>query len=233
MTEEKKRPGDQPYSLEELNQQFSSITKKTGKKENSGVLMPLILVAVVLIAALIVWQVRAGTSSTQSTEGSSREVTTAANRISEPEPDMESQPLADPEPQSPAATEAETFHESILSEEEQEKWASHELNGENIYVELNSKIYLDGNNAYIRLINPIYSAYYYSITIYPAGEEEAILYQSEKIAPGTILEAVMLSKVPTQEQYPAVVKYLVYDENGSGLGTYSVNVEFTNDEQYK
>lgn len=257
MTEEKKRPKDQPFSLEELNQQFSSgVTRKKRQKEISGIWKLILAAGVVLIAALVVWRLSAGTSSTRSARdseampvtGNEIQGTSAVGREPNPESDpgagteanqeasstdTESQSSVSTEPETSNTVEPETFHESILSEEEQEKWMSKELSGDNIYVELNSRIYLDGTNAYIRLINPIYSAYYYSITIYPKDEEETILYQSEKIAPGTILEAVVLSKEPTGEQYPAVVKYLVYDEKGSGLGTYSVDVEFTTDEQYK
>jgi len=198
MTEEKKRPRNEQYSLEELNQQFkSNIKKKNNKKLKRrvpAVLMLVLLVVVVLITALIIWKV----NGTQSLDGSTEDT--------------------------------EIFNESILSEEENEKWATTDLDGEKIYIVLNTKIYLDGSRAYIRLINPIYSTYFYNITICPEGEEDTILYQSEKIAPGTILEAVTLTTEPTEEQYSAIVKYQVYDGEGNELGTHPVNVEFTSEE---
>lgn len=213
MTEEKKRPKNEQYSLEELNQQFASNIKRKRKKKQKripGVLMLGFLAAVVLIVILIVWKVTTGIQSA----GGSTEDTAAAKNVTD-------------------EAEAEVFNESVLSEEEQEKWASTGLDEDNIYVELNSKIYLEESKAYLRLINPIYSTYYYSITIYPQGEEETILYQSEKIAPGTILEAVMLTAEPSEKQYAAVVKYYVYDGEGNELGSHPVNAEFTTEEQYK
>lgn len=216
MTEEKNRSGDTQYSLDELNQQFVSNIKKKKKKKRKkykgtfGIGMLVLLAAVVLIVAGAVWKVTTGTRSA----GKSTEDTAAAKTVIDEE-------------------ETEMFNESVLNEEEQEKWAETDLDEENIYVELNSKIYLDGSKAYIRLINPIYSAYYYTITIYPEGEEDTLLYQSEKIAPGTILEAVALTAEPTEEQYSAIIKYDVYDAVGNELGSHPVSVEFTTDEQYK
>lgn len=210
MTEQKKRLRNEPFSLEELNQQFSkNIKKKKKKKEIPGIWMVILLVVVVLIVVLVVWKVRSGT---QSVNGSTADA--AAKTVTSEE-------------------ETEKYNETSLSEEDQEKWTSTDVNGENIYVELNSKIYLDGSKAYIRLINPIYSAYYYTITIYPEAEEDNLLYQSEVIAPGTILEVAMLTAEPTEEQYPAVVKYRIYDGDGNEMGTHPVKVEFTTDEQYK
>lgn len=217
MTEDKKRSGDTQYSLEELNQQFISNIKKKKKKKHKGVFgigMLVLLAAVVLIVAAVIFKIK---TQTQSTGGNTENVTAGdtADKTTETE------------------AEAEIYNESILSEEEQEKWASTGLDEDNIYVELNSKIYLEESKAYLRLINPIYSTYYYSITIYPQGEEETILYQSEKIAPGTILEAVMLTAEPSEKQYAAVVKYYVYDGEGNELGSHPVNAEFTTEEQYK
>lgn len=224
--EEKQRPGDQPYSLEELNQQFSSsISKQKKPKKISAILLLVLLAAVVLIIALIAWRIMAGNQSSGERTGEVTAVTTGENNIKEIETEAQKETLIE--------TQMETFSESILNEEEREKWTSNDLNAENVYVELNSKIYLDGSKAYIRLINPIYSSFSFRITLHPEGEEDTILYQSEKLAPGTILEAVMLAAEPAQEQYHAVVKYLVYDGGGNELGTYSVNVEFTTDEQYK
>ena len=211
MTEQKKKLKSEPFSLEDLNQQFSRNIKKKKKrkKEIPGIWMVILLVVVVLIVVLVMWKVSSGAQSDNGNTADSAAKTVTSEK------------------------DAETYNETSLSEEEQEKWTTTDVNGENIYVELNSKIYLEGSKAYIRLINPIYSDYYYSITIYPEAEEDTLLYQSEKISPGTILEAAMLTSEPTEEQYSAVVKYRIYDGDGNDLGTHPVNVEFTTDEQYK
>lgn len=212
MMEENKSPIAEQYSLEELNRQFESNIKKKRKKKYKGILgivMPVLLAVVVLIVILVIKE----STGSQST-GESIKDTAAAKNVTNDE-------------------ETDGGHKSILSEAEQEKWTAADLDEENIFVILNTKIYLDGNKAYIRLINPIYGTYYYSITIYPETEEDTILYQSEKIAPGTILEAAMLTAEPTEAQYAAVVKYQVYDEEGNELGTHPVQVEFTTDEQFK
>lgn len=233
MTEEKKKPGDEPYSLEELNNQFKSNINKKNKKNNKRVpAMILALLVLAALIALIIWKV----GGSGSTEGSTEDPATVGGAANDQDPtaadgaaDNDETAAAD----SMNIEETETYNESILSEEDQEKWTSTEPNGETIFIELKDIVYLDGRKAYIRLVNPIYSTYYYNITIYPEGEEDTILYQSEKIAPGTILEAVMLTAEPTEEQYQAVVKYQVYNEDGNELGTHPVSVEFTIDEQYK
>lgn len=200
MTIEKKRPRDKQYSLEELNQHFAyTIKRKQNRKHREVQRIRMLALLVLGVLVILVIILTLLKAGTQSTGESNK------NKVT----DM--------------------YNESILSEEEQERWASTDLDGEKIYVVLNTKINLDGSNAYIRLINPIYCTYYYSITIYPEGEEDTILYQAEKVAPGTILEAVRLSSEPSEEQYYAVVKYQIYDEEGNEVGIHTVSVEFITD----
>ena len=113
----------------------------------------------------------------------------------------------------------------ILTSEEQEKWMNMEAQKGKFYIELNTRIKVDDTKAYIRLINPIYSAYTFSIQMWEKGDKTNLLYASEKLMPGTILEAVNLTRPLTSEEHEVVVNYVVYDEAGEESDSYPVDVK--------
>ena len=213
MAEEKK----DNLSLEALNQQFSTeVKKKESRKKNKKRIIAVLAAAIVVVLVIVAWTMGDSIPVVQSIR----------NQLSGSSNDKNSKGTA---VQIDADGEG---NESILTEDEQAKWKNEEVevNGEKIFVELNTMIKLDGQKAYIRLINPIYSSYTVSVTIYPQNDEESILYQSEHLAPGTILEAIMLEQEPKEKERSAVVLYTVYDSDGKEIGTHAVDVEFTNEE---
>lgn len=131
-----------------------------------------------------------------------------------------------PKSESAAATGASEQAPSSLTTAEQKKWTEkqQDAEGEMIYVEMNDEVSVQGTTAYLRLMNPIYSTNYLQIRIYPKENKNKILYDSEMLAPGTILEAVRLSEEPTEQQTDIVVLYTVYDAQGVKLGTHPVTV---------
>lgn len=226
------------YSLDELNEQFlkgikpsqnKNIDQKKSPMRNATLLSLLIIViAFILILTIILWP-RKETAVPAVSVPEQTALESAANEtgLSNGTDSVNETGAGD--------REIDNGNQSVLSDEEQQKWFSQEidLEGKEVYIELNSRIYLEDNKAYIRLINPIYSIYYYKISIYPREAEDTILYQSEMLAPGTILEAVVLQKELSESEYEAVVEYKIYDSEGNELGRHPVNVEFTTDQQYK
>lgn len=123
-------------------------------------------------------------------------------------------------------------YETILNEEEKEEWKNRETDSSRLFVQLNQKLNVDKNrNAYLRLINPPYSAFYIQIKIYEQDNPETVLYQSDSLKPGTILEYAEFDSVPEPGQYGAEVEYTVYDKDGNKVGTHEVAVDMTVQEQ--
>ena len=112
-----------------------------------------------------------------------------------------------------------------LTVEERENWESIEVQEGKFYVELNGRIEVNNKKANIRLVNPIYSAYTISIQLWEKDDESNLLYESEKLRPGTILEMIRLSEPLTKEESTCIVKYIIYDEEGNEKATHPMDVK--------
>jgi hypothetical protein len=115
---------------------------------------------------------------------------------------------------------------TILTAKELENWQDIEVQEGKIYVELNGKIEVDNKKANIRLVNPIYSAYTISIELWEKKEENNLLYESEKLKPGTILEMIRLSEPLTEGETEGVVNYIIYDEEGNEKASHPIDITF-------
>lgn len=102
---------------------------------------------------------------------------------------------------------------SLLTKDEQEQWVSQAAEEEIIPIELNTRIEVQGDRALIRLLNPVYSAYPIKVRILKE-EGEQVLYESERLAPGTVLESVPLIGLGEgkEEEFDADVEYTVYED---------------------
>ena len=113
------------------------------------------------------------------------------------------------------STSEEKTVESTLTKEEQEAWDNIQVDGEKVHIDLNTRINVsEDGRAQIRLANPIYNAYTISIEIFAGENREQIFYQSEKLAPGTILDTINLLLQPEKEVTEAIVEYTIYDSQG-------------------
>lgn len=113
----------------------------------------------------------------------------------------------------------------VLTEAEQEKWDSIEVQEGKLYIELNGRIEVDGAKANIRLVNPIYSAYTIGIQLWEKQNEDNLLYESEKLMPGTVLETIRLSTPLNYDEYECIVNYIIYDDEGNEKTVYPVEVK--------
>ena len=112
----------------------------------------------------------------------------------------------------------------VLTAEEQEKWESMEVQEGQLYIELNGRIEVNEQKANIRLVNPIYSAYAIRIQVWEKKDENNLLYESEKLMPGTILETVKFSRELAAGEHEGVVNYIIYDDAGDEKSSYPINV---------
>ena len=122
-------------------------------------------------------------------------------------------------------TESDRIVPVVLTSEEQEKWDSIEVQEGKLYIELNGKIEVDGTKANIRLVNPIYSAYTIGIQLWEKQDENNLLYESERLMPGTILETIRLSAPMVHAEYECIVNYIVYDKEGNEKVSHPIDVK--------
>lgn len=114
---------------------------------------------------------------------------------------------------------------SILTEEEQKDWREKEKDSSRVFIQLNQKVEItDMSNVYLRLINPPYSVFTIEVKVYTESSPESILYESDRIAPGTVLEYVPFTGTLDAGSHPAKVEYTVFDEDGNELGTHVVDI---------
>lgn len=119
-------------------------------------------------------------------------------------------------------------YEDILTDNEKEEWKSRAADSSRLFVQMNQKLNVDGDQkVYIRLVNPPYSAFDIQIKIYTQDDPDTVLYQSEILKPGEILEYAEFENIPEAGDYTAGVEYTVYDSGGNRIGTHEVAVDIT------
>lgn len=128
---------------------------------------------------------------------------------------------------SASESDSTTEYPDILTEDERKEWKTKEKSDSEVYIQLNTRIGVQGNgeNAYIRLINPPYSEYDFKIKAYLKSDSNDILYESAVISPGTILEYVKLEHGMEAGEYDAVIQYTFYKDD-SEIGTQEQAVTF-------
>lgn len=115
----------------------------------------------------------------------------------------------------------------VLTEEEQKEWKETPINSEEVYVDVNTNWHLTEGESeiFLRLINPPYSAYRIKVRLFETGSQEELLYESEVIEPGTIIERVNLDKEWEAGDYDAVIRFSFYKvkEDEEEIGGYEVD----------
>lgn len=120
-------------------------------------------------------------------------------------------------------------YEAILSDSEKRNWKEYETQTDELFIEVNTKIPVDEatSNATLHLSNPPYSVFDLDVTISlkeENGEKGETLYESERIAPITVLETVKLNKALEPGTYPVTIGYQFYDGKKT-VGTHDVAAE--------
>ena len=118
-------------------------------------------------------------------------------------------------------------YENYLSSEEQEQWKTKEIDPDELFIQVNTKVTVDEKTqeAVLHLVNPPYSAYELSVEIYLSEDSEQILYHSERITPGTLVETFEMAGSLKEGMYPVIIRYTFYDGEET-LGSHLVAGEF-------
>lgn len=119
-------------------------------------------------------------------------------------------------------------YKDLLSQEEQIEWQQRKARPGEASVNINQRILVqrDTGEGEINLQNPPYSAYTCKVDIVLAGEdgEEEIVFSSEKIIPGTVIQYAQFNKSFSSGEYAATAKYVFLDEGGAQRGTYETDI---------
>jgi hypothetical protein len=100
----------------------------------------------------------------------------------------------------------------FLTEEEKERWEEGTGEEDELFVEVNTEIPVSSSSmeAILHLINPPYSKHDFEIEMYISGEPDQVLYRSDRIVPGTVVEQVTLLETLENDTYPVSICYTFY-----------------------
>lgn len=103
-------------------------------------------------------------------------------------------------------------YSDILTEEEKKRWEEEKGEESELFVEVNTEIPVSypSMEATLHLINPPYSRHDFKIEIYISGQPEQVLYESDRIVPGTVVEDVTFLETLETDTYPVSICYTFY-----------------------
>lgn len=116
-------------------------------------------------------------------------------------------------------------YKGILTSEEIEEWNNTKVQKGKVYIKVKTNIQVEERRlAYLRLINPPYCEYDYQFII-KDKESGEILYESEMISPGTVVESVSLNHKIAYGSTEASIVYSFYEpEEEKPTGTKIIDV---------
>lgn len=124
-----------------------------------------------------------------------------------------------------------TLPKDILTEAELKKWEDDPVDDTQVFFELNTLWTLGKgeDEVFIRLLNPPYSAFPIKVQIYLEEKPGEILYESELLEPGSIVEKVKLDPRPEKGKHAVIVKYSFYEKGSTDkiFGMHEVSAELT------
>ena len=111
----------------------------------------------------------------------------------------------------------------ILTEEEQKAWKTKEIQRGEAVFQLNLEIPVDAQTrrAEIRLVHPPYSDFICRVALTEV-ESGIVLYESEEMIPGSVIQYAVLSETMAEGSYDAIASYTFTDGKGKVYGTYEV-----------
>ena len=118
-----------------------------------------------------------------------------------------------------------TRYQDILTEDEQSDWKNKNIKKGEVIFQLNLEIPVAANTsrAEIRLVHPPYSDFVCRVLLRDV-ESGIVLYESEEMIPGTLIQYITLSETLAIGEYDAVVEYTFLDGKGKVHGSYDVEV---------
>jgi sortase A len=113
---------------------------------------------------------------------------------------------------------------NILTNEEKQNWKNKSVDEGKAYMELNSKVPVSEKMATIRLINPPYSDFIIEVE-YKLKDNGQILYKTEKLNPGTIVNTAYFDCNLQKGIYNATAEYKFYDGTMKLQATQTKDIE--------
>lgn len=108
-------------------------------------------------------------------------------------------------------------YKDVLTPQEIEEWNGTRVQSGKVYLKLKTEIKITGGTkAYIRLINPPYCAYDCRVSIVEK-ETGMMLYESDRIEPGTVLKYVGLNRSAEYGRTPVSVSWEFYRHDGDRI----------------
>jgi len=105
-------------------------------------------------------------------------------------------------------------YRDVLTPQEIEEWNGTRVQSGKVYLKLKTEIKITGGTkADIRLINPPYCAYDCKVSIVEK-ESGLMLYESDRIVPGTVLKYVGLNRNASYGRTPVSVSWEFYRHDG-------------------
>lgn len=241
-------------ALDELNAAFlqkteqERSTEKTKNDRNLDILSVILTAVIILTAILIIYTlVRENLEQYREVQMLSESIVDSSS-LQDSEPDTEkaagedsaAEDLPEENEEYPAEPEADTDdglvpedvpadipaeYQEILTEQEQLEWKEKETDPTQVFIQINKSVDVrDMTNVGLRFINPPYSAYGIQLKIYQNDLPDQILYQSEVIEPGTILNQVAFLGTVIPGSHAATAEYMAFDKEGNVIGTYNVDL---------
>lgn len=248
-----KRQTASSSTLEKINASFAAAQKEAGrsKGQNSrksqvdfmwNVITGVLVTAMIVATVIFVIVIRKG-STPENPSDQTQPVQTTESQTVSTEPPSETASESQTETESASATETESERQteqenvsreipeeyaSILSDDEKKEWESRQADSSRLFVQINQKLNAaEDGNVYLRLVNPPYSAFNIQIKVYIQDAPDTVLYQSDIMEPGNILEYAEFDNLPEPGEYTAGVEYTVYGSDGNKIGTHEVAVDLT------
>lgn len=108
---------------------------------------------------------------------------------------------------------------ALLTEQEQREWEQKEPDFDHMYVQMNQAVKVDGQGrASLHLVHPLYSAYDCRVKI--LSDKKELLYDSESLAPGTVVEEAELTKSLVNGSHKATAVFQYTDQEENEIYTY-------------
>lgn len=118
----------------------------------------------------------------------------------------------------PNVTETRQAPPTVLREADYNDWRNKAESSKYVYVNYNEEIAVKGTRAFAQISNPVYSSYNEYVKIYSARDNSTVYYYSELLKPGTVLEAIKLAKIPSDQREQVVLEFEFYNNKGEFVG---------------
>ncbi len=117
---------------------------------------------------------------------------------------------------------------AFLTKEQKEDWTEKEVDDSQVFIQFSSELEVLAGSTQLnlQLVNPPYSAYDMVVQVVMQHNSSDILYRSDLLNPGDVLETVELSTMLESGNFPILMQYSFYEEDGETfVGEYEMEAD--------